>query len=339
MGIARHYPSLRRGSLDSSSSSLDDFSGLQRRRLSASSLDDDPPTQRWVSDSSLDDPPALLEPPARRPKMISSQTEQRLLAAEIDTSETSAPSTPEPFASHLVKIPGINSRQEDAGGAISASSSLNHTSTSTDSFHFAAGPKVHISDVPNSPAVGADSRRLSTIGTSRYTNSFEQNSGNFVSHRRSSLDSTQSLFDGRIDGITDHRYPRAGPSSEGIAGATKANNTDFGPPGTGPSHFSSTAANPTSVTISGPGGSARITGADPSAGSTTHGNIASRRAMRMKQALSTSSGKPARLNEMTLVGSRPAGTLNRRRFRSTKLRGEIYKPSLKKQDLAMRWAR
>ncbi|KIR80408.1 hypothetical protein I306_02384, partial [Cryptococcus gattii EJB2] len=105
--------------------------------------------------------------------MISSQSEQRLLAAEIDTSETSAPSTPEPFASHLVKIPGINSRQEDA----------------------------------DSPAVGADSRRLSTIGTLRYTSSFEQNSG--------------------------------------------------------------------------PGGSARITGADPSAGSTTHGNIASRRAMRM----------------------------------------------------------
>lgn len=83
LGIARHYPSLRRGSLDSSSSSLDDFSGLQRRRLSASSLDDDPPTQRRVSASSLDDLPALLEPPARRPKMISSQSEQRLLAAEL----------------------------------------------------------------------------------------------------------------------------------------------------------------------------------------------------------------------------------------------------------------
>lgn len=92
--LLRHYPSLRRGSLDSSSSSLDDFSGLQRRRLSASSLDDDSPTQRRVSDSSLDDLPALLEPPARRPKMISSQSEQRLLAAEIDTPETSAPSTP-----------------------------------------------------------------------------------------------------------------------------------------------------------------------------------------------------------------------------------------------------
>ncbi|KAL0255819.1 hypothetical protein I308_100628 [Cryptococcus tetragattii IND107] len=237
--------------------------------------------------------------------MTSSQSEQHLLAAEIDTPETSATSTPEPFTSHQVKIPS-NSRQEDAGEATSASSSLNHTSTSTNASHFAAGPKIHINDVSNSPAVGADSRRLSTIGTLRYTSSFGQNSGNFGSHRRSSLDSTQSSFDGRIDGITDHRYPRAGPSSEGIAGATKANNTDFGPPEAGSSHFSSTAANPTSVTISGPGGSARITGADPSAGSTTRGNIASRRAMRMKQALSTSSSKPTRLNEMTPVGPRPA---------------------------------
>lgn len=301
-------------------------------------MDDDPPTQRRVSASSLDDPPTLLEPPPQRLKMTSSQSEQHLLAAEIDTPETSAPSTPEPFTSHQVKIPS-NSRQEDAGGATSASSSLNHTSTSTDASHFAAGPKIHINDVPNSPAVGADSRRLSTIGTLRYTSSFGQNSGNFGSHRRSSLDSTQSSFDGRIDGITDHRYPRAGPSSEGIAGATKANNTDFGPPEAGRSHFSSTAANPTSVTISGPGGSARITGADPSAGSTTRGNIASRRAMRMKQALSTSSSKPTRLNEMTPVGPRPAGTLNRRPFQSTRLKGEIYKPWLEKQDPAMRWAR
>lgn len=48
------------GSLDSSSSSLYDFSGLQRRRLSAFSLDDDPPAQIRISASSLDDPPTLL---------------------------------------------------------------------------------------------------------------------------------------------------------------------------------------------------------------------------------------------------------------------------------------
>lgn len=120
------------------------------------------------------------------------------------------------------------------------------------------GPRSIFSDVPNSPTVGADSSRLSIIETSCYTSSFEQNSGNFTSHRRSLLDSTQSSLDGRIDGITDHRCPRAGPSSEDIAGATKAINTDFGPPEAGPSHFSSIAANPTSVTISGPGGSARI---------------------------------------------------------------------------------
>lgn len=105
------------GSLDSSSSSLDDFSGLQRRRLSAFSLDDDPPAQRRISASSLDDPPTLLEPPPPHPKMTSSQSEQHLLAAETDTPETSAPSTPEPFASHQVKIPG-NSGQEDAGGVL-----------------------------------------------------------------------------------------------------------------------------------------------------------------------------------------------------------------------------
>ncbi|KGB75036.2 hypothetical protein CNBG_0874 [Cryptococcus deuterogattii R265] len=73
------------GSLDFSSSSLDDFSGLQRRRLSAFSLDDDPPAQRRISASSLDDPPTLLEPPPPHPKMTSSQSEQHLLAAETDT--------------------------------------------------------------------------------------------------------------------------------------------------------------------------------------------------------------------------------------------------------------
>lgn len=41
-------------------------------------------------------------------------------------------------------------------------------------------------------------------------------------------------------------------------------------------------------------------------------------------------------NKMTPVGPRPAGTLNRRPFQSTRLKREIYKPWLEKQYPAMR---
>ncbi|WWD18620.1 hypothetical protein CI109_103073 [Kwoniella shandongensis] len=80
-------------------------------------------------------------------------------------------------------------------------------------------------------------------------------------------------------------------------------------------------------------GNILATAVDMNAASTTKGNIAARRALRMKQALSTDS-KSHRYSR-----DNKQAALNRKPFQSTRLKGEIYKPWLEKRDPALRWAR
>ncbi|WVR06512.1 hypothetical protein IAU60_003543 [Kwoniella sp. DSM 27419] len=62
------------------------------------------------------------------------------------------------------------------------------------------------------------------------------------------------------------------------------------------------------------------------------GNIAARRAMRMRQAQGTEKGGKG-------YAPPTKGALNRKAFQSTRLKGEIYKPWLEQRDPALRWAR
>ncbi|OCF35123.1 hypothetical protein I317_01835 [Kwoniella heveanensis CBS 569] len=89
----------------------------------------------------------------------------------------------------------------------------------------------------------------------------------------------------------------------------------------------------TPISSAGTGAVHTATGVEVNA---TKGNIAARRALRMKQAQSTDS-KGNRYSNYAAPNKNSA--LNRKAFQSTRLKGEIYKPWLEQKDPALRWAR
>ncbi|WVQ83051.1 hypothetical protein IAT38_005189 [Cryptococcus sp. DSM 104549] len=294
--------------------------------------------------SSDGDASPTLSPIAQRPSLTTTPSTQPLMA---ETPIESVTPIPDPFSSRQLEIPGggrAESSEGDHEGGSDAphGSSLRSTLTSGSGVSSApsqAAPKIRINDMPNSPPVDDDESRMPTPPAvpPSFTSPFAQPAKNrgsapsmtavsptTVTHfgASASAGTAPSFASTPVSGTFPHHQGHNPTSSFGSGvGYPSANPTAAGP----------------STTIPGPAGiSAKTTGIDLAAGSNTKGTIASRRALRMKQAISTSGSRGSRLNA---AGAKHQAALNRKPFQSTRLKGEIYKPWLEKKDPAMRWAR
>ncbi|WVQ73286.1 hypothetical protein IAR50_002854 [Cryptococcus sp. DSM 104548] len=322
-------------------SSLDD-APVVRRRASASSLDDDdePVTRKRPSASSLDDPPASLRlaVPAR-PSLTSTPSEQPLLAAETPMEEDV-----EAFS------PGVGSGDRaDSTTSSTAPSFFNKSSTSSAP---SVAPVIHINDMPKSPPVDDRTRVPTPPGLTPVAAS-PSSRGSRTPHllHQPPTPTTPISPTNMTHGVHTGQSFASGGSSptsyppRNLAGVGAGMDSSTALAGPGPSTMATSSAHApvnlpkssSTVTMSAPDVSARTTGIDlPS--STSRNTIAERRAMRMKQTMSTNPSRRSRLNEFG--GTKPVkGVLNRKPFQSTRLKGEVYKPWLEKKDPALRWAR
>ncbi|ODO09972.1 hypothetical protein I350_02196 [Cryptococcus amylolentus CBS 6273] len=326
-------------------SSLDDAPVVQRR-VSAHSLDDDdePVIHRRPSASSLDDPaPSSGLAVPQRPSLTSTPSEQPLLAVE----------TPREEEDFEVPSPGAEQQLDHREDSTPNTSFFNNHHSSAPS----AAPKIRINDMPNSPPVHDDSRVptppvIASLTASPFAHGVRRphhlqsqppttttpinptNITHEVHTRQSfaSAGSPSSYHPRNLAGVgtgMDNSSALAGPGPSTVAAATP----------NVPIHTAGLPKSVSTVITNAPGVSARTTGFDlPN--STSQNTIAERRAMRMKQTMSTSTSRRSRINDMGTTANKPVkGVLNRKPFQSTRLKGEIYKPWLEKKDPALRWAR
>ncbi|WVQ96527.1 hypothetical protein IAU59_003632 [Kwoniella sp. CBS 9459] len=199
------------------------------------------------------------------------------------------------------------------------------------------------------PLVAPEESPLSTTVANPFSRNLQPESSAYTPSslgRPSASGSTHSNLSPTAPKIRINDMPNSPPSEDAsqvpTPHAPEPFNSPFSKPGQKRGSLASVPPSPTNVTFkrSSTPVSAAGTGAALAASgvevNTTKGNIAARRALRMKQAQSTDS-KGNRYSNYSAPNKNAA--LNRKAFQSTRLKGEIYKPWLEQRDPALRWAR